>query len=120
MPRNHIWTFAAALDETRSNYLTCPCTISGATYTGLVPPFIGSNYSCETGSRYNFAYLFYDEDPLWDKNGCGSGSTCCDGPVFFCRTFPEPTNNNIELRLCADQGNGDDNILLKHIELYIQ
>ena len=32
-PRHHIWTFVAALDETRSDLYTCPCTKTDATYT---------------------------------------------------------------------------------------
>ena len=119
-PRNHIWTFAAALDETRSDYNTCPCTRSGATYTGVVPPFIGSDYSCETASRYHYAYIFYDEDPLWDKRGCGSGSSCCSGSDFFCKSLAAPTNENIELRLCANENLSNEDIPLKHIELYVQ
>ncbi len=49
-PRQHIWTFAGALDETLSNTLVCPCTRPDLPYTGVVPPFIGQDYFCETGS----------------------------------------------------------------------
>ena len=49
-PRKHIWTFAAAFDETRSNQLVCPCTKINTLFTGVVPPFIGQDYFCETGS----------------------------------------------------------------------
>ena len=56
-PRQHIWTFAAALDEIRSQSSTCPCSKTTTTYTGAVPPFIGQDYFCDTGSRYNVANL---------------------------------------------------------------
>ena len=51
-PRKHIWTFAAAHDETRNNDHVCPCTKTNVRFTGAVPPFIGQGYFCDTGSRY--------------------------------------------------------------------
>ncbi len=120
-PRKRIWTFAAATDEVRSNGRVCPCTRPAYTYTGVVPPFVGNDYFCETGSRYTVHSIFYDEDPLWDKEGCGDGSTCCNGSSFFCKELPQATNEDIELRLCcsADSLTNED-VPLKLIELYIQ
>ena len=78
LPRKHIWTFAAAYDESRSTAIVCPCTRPDLTYTGAVPPFIGQDYFCETGRRNVVQYArFYSEDPLWDGQGCGAQSTCC-------------------------------------------
>ena len=54
-PRNQIWTFANAIDEIHSNEWVCPCTKTNTPYTGVVPPFIGNDYFCDTGSRYNHA-----------------------------------------------------------------
>ncbi len=53
-PRQHIWTFAGAVDETRSDAHVCPCTRPDLPYTRVVPPFIGQDYFCETGSRQRF------------------------------------------------------------------
>ncbi len=65
LPREHIWTFVAAVDETQSDPSVCPCTKTDTPYTGRVPPLTGTDYFCETGSRYHFQYgAFYDEDPL--------------------------------------------------------
>ena len=47
-PRNHIWTFASAVDEVHSNEYVCPCTKTDTPYTGEVPPFIGQDYFCDT------------------------------------------------------------------------
>ncbi len=83
-PRKHICTFAAAVDETQSNPGVCPCTKTDTPYT----PFIGTDYFYETGSRYQFQYgTFYDEDPLWDGEGCGPTSSCCqfNSPPWFCK-----------------------------------
>ncbi|XP_064388651.1 uncharacterized protein LOC135336727 [Halichondria panicea] len=37
-PRQHIWTFAGAHDETQSHRQVCPCTRPERTYTGVVSP----------------------------------------------------------------------------------
>ena len=65
-PRKHIWLFAATLDETRSNYDVCPCTKTDAVYTGVIPPFAGQDYFCDTGSRYHYQNRIYSHDPLWN------------------------------------------------------
>ena len=65
-PRSHIWTFANALDEVHSNIYVCPCTKTDTPYTGIVPPFIGSDYFCATGSRQFYTAQWYTDNPLWD------------------------------------------------------
>ncbi len=42
-PREHIWTFASAVDETRSSIGSCP---SIQTDTESIPPFIGDHQLC--------------------------------------------------------------------------
>ena len=74
-PRQHIWTFAAAFDETQAQEYVCPCTRPGVTYTGVVPPFIAQDYFCETGSRDANENRFYPDDSLWDSQGCGGKIT---------------------------------------------
>ncbi len=57
-PRQHIWTFATAIEaqqRTDSNrFKVCPCTRPNLNYTGpeRVPPFVGSDYLilCDTGT----------------------------------------------------------------------
>ena len=120
-PRQHIWTFANALDETRSNNFACPCTRSDRPYTGVVPPFIGQDYFCETGSREILRYIFYHDDPLWDGQGCGGNSTCCEfnNPPWFCKQLPQPTTDDIELRLCGNKDIVDEDTPIEIAELYI-
>ena len=121
-PRKHIWTFAAAADESRSNHLVCPCTRSDHTYTGRVPPFIGHDYFCETGSRNIHQHRFYSGDPLWDGQGCGAQSTCCsfNNPPWFCKELPQPTRDNIELRLCGDESITNEDTPLEVVEIFVQ
>ncbi len=122
-PRQHIWTFVNALDETISNRCVCPCTRPDRPYTGVIPPFIGQDYFCETGSRQIYIYSnFYTDDPVWDGQGCGGTSTCCEfnNPPWFCKQLPQPTTDNIELRICADQPSFDEDIPIEITELYIR
>ncbi len=121
-PRKHIWTFAAALDETRSNEHTCPCTKTTTTYTGVVPPFIGNDYFCDTGSRQFYQSILYSEDPLWDGEGCGPTNSCCqfNSPPWFCKELPQPTTDNIEVRMCKDQVLFNEEIPFELIDLYVQ
>ncbi len=44
-PRDHVWTFTAAIDETVSDPSACPCSNPRAIYTGTIPPFVGSDTS---------------------------------------------------------------------------
>ncbi len=122
LPRQHIWTFAGALDETRSNYLVCPCTRPDLTYSGVVPPFVGQDYFCETGSRQRFSNIFYPDDPLWDGQGCGGTSTCCEfnNPPWFCKELPQPTTDSIELRLCGDYNFSVEDSPIEIVDIYVQ
>ena len=127
-PRNHIWTFTNALDETPGhNKDSCFCTNEGANValTGVIPPFIGTDYFCETGSRLSVQQQWYLEDPLWDGEGCGRFSTCCDRESsdpprpWFCKDLPGNTTDSIELRICRDQLRGDEDIGVEAIELFV-
>ena len=121
-PRKHVWSFAAALDETRANHYVCPCTKTDATFTGTVPPFVGQDYFCDTGSRSQYHDRIYSQDPLWDGSGCGSTSSCCrfNSPPWFCKQLPQPTTDDIELRLCGDQDPTNEDALIELVELYVQ
>ena len=122
-PRKHIWTFAAALDEYHSNEHVCPCTRPDLTYTGTVPIFIGQDYFCETGSRNKYRVdRFFTEDPLWDGTGCGNQTTCCSfsNPPWFCKELPQPTRDDIELRMCSNNEAANEDTPLEVVEIYVQ
>lgn len=121
-PRQHIWTFVCAHSERTTVYHreTCPC-ISG--FTGTVPPYIGQNYFCDTGSHNPIGIgRFFTEDPLWDGEGCGPLSTCCsfNSPPWFCTELNQITSDDIELRLCGDESTSNEDTPLETIELYVQ
>ena len=122
-PRKHIWTFAAAYGDTRYSFSACPCTKVDTPYTGVVPPFIGQDYFCDTGNRYSPARpQWYHADPLWDGAGCGSTSSCCgfNNPPWFCKQLPQPTTDDIEMRVCVNQPTSDEDVALESVEIYVQ
>ena len=112
-PRQHIWTFAALRDEIRSGTGSCHCP---------VPPFIGQDYYCETGNRDDYQYIFFPDDPLWNGQGCGGTSTCCsfNNPPWFCKQLPQPTTDDIELRLCGNENTNNEDTPLEMAEIYIK
>ena len=119
-PRQHIYTFANAQGEGYTSEV-CPCN-QGGTDTS-VPQFVGSDYFCDSAVRGSNATVgvFYSYDPLWDGQGCGSNSTCCEfnNPPWFCKQLPQPTTNDIELRLCENGPPEQDDSLFEKVELYI-
>ena len=123
-PRQHIWTFAAALHEynnSGSQDGICPCINTRNTNPPAVPPFVGHDYFCDTGSENQYQFIFYGDDPLWDGEGCGEFNTCCslNDPPWFMKEI-SPTTDDIEMRLCADQGRNDEDINFETLEIYVQ
>jgi hypothetical protein len=130
-PREHVWTLAIAETDfpgVAAPTALCPC--SSERISVETPPFVGSDYFCETGSSGGFVagcdlsmgMGVFATDPLWDGQECNRQSTCCEfnSPPWFCRQLPESTSDSIEVRLCADQGNMDEDVLVELIELYIR
>ena len=124
-PRQHVWTFANAVDEAitsggRTDYV-CPCLNPSVSFTGVIPNYVQNDYFCETGSRMEVQRRYYFDDPLWDSKGCGGESECCDrGGPWFCKQLPQTTQADIELRVCTNSGKSDEDIVLEQIKLYIQ
>ena len=118
----HIWSFVGAIDRVdRAMPFACPCTNSHLNYTINIPDFVGDDYFCETGSEEKYIYgKFHIDDPLWDGAGCGENDVCCDRGEYFCKTFSEPTASNIELRLCGNEFQSNEDTPIEIIELYVQ
>ena len=73
--KEHIWTFSGSVSEAGAfSADVCPCTNPGSTQSA--PPFVGTDYFCETAVSGDFANVLYPDDPLWDGENCGSGSFC--------------------------------------------
>ena len=121
-PRQHIWTFAAAVNEVVDTDLSCPCIQPDQPFNGIIPSFVGNDYFCDTGRRDDML-IFYSEDPLWDGAGCGGNSTCCqfNNPPWFCKQLPQPSTDDIELRLCGDEGVIDnEDVPIEMVEIFVR
>ena len=123
--RRHIWTFAAGLSENDMGLTDriCPCDqLSQQTPHS----FVGSDYFCESGSSTALDFpppVFYANDPLWDGQGCLPISSCCqfNTPPWFTRNLPNPTTDDIELRICTiTVTQGSEESPLELVELYVK
>ena len=124
-PREHIWSFVAARDEVvQYRDHSCPCVRSDTVnrMNAHISAFVRDDYFCDTGSRNAAQYVFYGNDPLWDGAGCGPLSTCCsfNNPPWFHKQLPQPTSDDIELRVCKDFVASDEDILVTVVELYVR
>ena len=123
-PRKHIWTFAAALHEiiTSNQQSLCPCINVHNSATIPIPPYVGSDYFCDTASENRVQIKFYPNDPLWDGQGCGRLNTCCafNNPPWFMKELPSSTSDDIEMRLCTNHVRSDEDINFEILELYVQ
>ena len=109
-PRQHIWTLATAH---HTNF--CPCSSTGSQPD--VPSFVGQDYYCDVEGTNTFTYA----DKLWDKYDCLSGAeACCEEGQWFCKDLPQPTTDDIEFRLCTDEGRGNEDVYIEHVEIYVQ
>ena len=94
--RRHIWSFVAR--AFCSNAYPCPAKV--------LPSFVNTSFTCDI-TQYSTT--------LWDDNPCGLTTS----PWFF-KKLPEPTTSDIEMRLCLDGEDTEENIWISYIELYIQ
>ena len=117
-PRNHVWTFAAGLSKD-NNYPNnnCPC----APYPGpAAPPFVGEDFFCESGNTGPWTFQWYLDDPLWDSQGCASGSTCCDrGGPWFTTTLSQEVSDDIEVRWCFGESSNNEDIGVEQLDIYV-
>ena len=123
--RQHIWTFAAGLSEVPTAYYNDYCPCDSPSRHASIPTFVGNDYFCESGlhSAWNGQYgVFYSSDVLWDGQGCTSTSTCCqfNNPPWFTKNLTNTTTDDIELRICVDNVDGEEDVPIELIELYVQ
>ena len=118
-PQSHIWTFAAGRSKDYNYGYNCPCA---SPYPGhAAPPFVGENIFCESGNTGPSEPLqWYFDDPLWDSQGCASGSTCCDrGGPWFTTTLSQEVSDDIEVRMCSYNSLLYENLGVDELEIYI-
>jgi hypothetical protein len=124
-PRQHIWTFANALDEAGALDGTSRCSCTDSSRPNTSPSFVGDDYFCETGVPPGQGFtnsFFYADDPLWDGQDCGPTSTCCifNNPPWFYKQLPQSTNADLEVRLCSLTAATIENTPIELIEIYVK
>ena len=114
--RQHIWSFINARYESS----ICACTSRNNSIQST--SFVGNDFFCDSGNNgsTSFSSTFYSGDPLWDGQGCGPSSTCCqfNNPPWFCKTLLQSTTDDLEVRICKD--GFDEDIPVQLVELYVQ
>ena len=112
-PREHIWTFAAALDKQVGNVNSkCPCL-----FNKTLPSFVGEDYFCDAGNEeFMDGEYGLQPDSLWDGTDC----LCCVNPPWFYKQLPQPTDDDIEMRVCKDESDNSENIAIAEVEIYVQ
>ena len=122
-PREHIWTFAAGIQESMAAHVesTCPCT--GNDGTTPPPRFVGSDYFCEAGvqDRTPTSSTLYSNDSLWDGDGCIDTNPCCsfNNPPWFYKQLPQCTTDNIEMRVCKNEDASNEDVAIEIVEIFI-
>ena len=122
--RQHVWTFVVADNDVQSTSGNCPCSNPNITWPHSTPSFFGNDYFCDTG-RHKSSFssrAFYIDDPLWDGEGCAPTSSCCafNSPPWFCKPLPQPTTDNLEIRLCNYFQSVYADKIVTLINIYIQ
>ena len=120
--QKHIWAYAIGHQKApvSQNNVCCPCT--DPKFNGVVPPFIGNDYYCDSAVDSNPKLGKFYTTPLWIGEGCTPPNFCCShsGMPWFYKTLPVPTTDYIEIRNCHNSPPSDEDTALDLIELYIQ
>ena len=118
-PRNHIWTFAAGTSEGTVSFgrnYACPC--DGG--YNIVPQFgrMITSVNQESMSHTSIIDIAYSTPMTL----CLSSRTCCSlyNPPYFVNQLPTTTTDDIEARICVDDGISFANIAVELVELYVQ
>ena len=125
-PREHIWTLMSGQHDRSSYdstyYSKCPC--GDGPYSA--PTFVGSDYYCEAGyqgDRKPQFEEFYSSDRLWDGKDCGSReTTCCQSSLipWFYKSIGNYTTDDIEMRLCCNEGTNDEDVAIEQYDIYVK
>ena len=106
--RTHIWTFAAAwADGYPDTPYNCGCSNTNKNWTHAIPGDVGDDYFCDSNRQHTEGGRWEGrdkDDDLWDGEGCGSSSSCCEwkDPPYFCKQLHNSTSEDMEIRLFTD------------------
>jgi hypothetical protein len=106
--RTHIWSLGAD----HHSVVRCPCHDSNR---DIPSPQIGDNYFCDRGD-------IDGQDRLWTGENCASDNPCCsfNSPPYFSVQLPAATADRIELRICINEPQANENVVVLFAEMYVQ
>ena len=120
-PRRHVWSYVGAWTEIQGGTNICPCRYSNANLSW--PSFIGDNYYCESANPYRqfMSSQLFPNDKLWDGKQCENEGTCCTtkSPPWFSVELPNPTNDDIEVRICGNESTDNEDTPIEMMEIYV-
>ena len=91
------------------HFLSVPCT-----QVPPLPPFLKNNFFCDGVSG-----LCNNSRPLWNER-CTNCASSNNPPWFFYRQLQDHTTDDIEMRVCRDEGVGNEDVAIEAFEFYIQ
>ena len=95
MNEHHIWTLSAIVNI-NNNDISSVCNSNK-------PSYVGMDYSCDVVGTKKCQTVC---SKIWENN-------------TFYKNLTEPTSNDIKMRVCTDQDEGDEDIFLGFVEFYV-
>eukprot|EP00117_Sycon_ciliatum_P033887 scpid66109/ scgid25978/ len=118
-PKRHLWTYTASYDDHRVDY-HCPCSPQ----PGPAPPsFVGSDYYCADSGTIWRPWTLTPAAHAWSNTSqCTAGGTCCDNTdmPWFHRQLDTYTSDPVQIRLCTDQANADENVGIDQASIFVR
>ena len=102
----------------------CACSNSNQAWPhDTISSFVGNDYFCDSGNHgSSWSRIINASNPtyIWDGQGCGPSSTCCqfNNPPWFCKNLSRSTTDDLEVRICKSGDFEDTPIEL--LELYVR
>ena len=118
--RQHLWTLAVGMNEQFDGTTSvCPRDKDPFNFDN-VPDFVGDHFYCESGlTTASTNGITVWSDPLWDGAGCVADTAhSCDRYGWFHREI-EPTQDDIEVRWCANEDRNNEDVYTDLLEIWV-
>ena len=102
MYEHHIWTLSAIVNFANPTDICSVCASNK-------PSYVGMDYSCDVVERCK---VNCSPRQIWVSGQCIGNNT-------FYKNLMKPTIDDIQMRVCTDQAEGDEDIFLSFVELYV-
>ena len=121
--RQHLFSYGAANNAAISDSSSCACQ-NGDIGSGYNQIMLW-DFMCDTG----YGPISSDYEPtlvapktLFNGEGCGTGNGCCSvvGTPWFYRYLPTTLDEEIEVRIMANNVHVNEMILVRELELYVR